>query len=103
MNAYEATFGDKLCAVHVVARPTVNGPTVHIATPYIVDEDRLQLRWFANDRGHQIELPGGTQDDALARAARFLEQRVGRQAGPFQPEPDRKSPLVIRSLREEDR
>jgi AraC-like DNA-binding protein len=74
MKTYAATFGDTECVIDVEPRPSlVGGPSFH-ATPFVRVDHGIQP--FAATSDH-IEIIGGTESDAIERAASFLEHRFG--------------------------
>jgi hypothetical protein len=101
MHSYEAMFGHTWCSVDVEAKAgKVNGGTAYGATPYELNEARLELCGFKNTTGHTVELLHSTEAGALERAATFLERRFGPSLGPLRLASDRRSPLRILPPRE---
>lgn len=96
MKCFEGTFGATVCHVDVEGRPSVRREPVFVAVPFAFDEREHSLRWFANAKGHQVELFGNSEEDALTRTAAFLEPILGRQIRSFTEAPDGRSALVIK-------
>ncbi|MGH9313498.1 MAG: hypothetical protein ACRD09_01715 [Vicinamibacterales bacterium] len=99
VNSYEATFGSMVCHVNVEARSNVHGEPVSAATPFVLIGGQSVLYWFPNSAGEPTEFLDGTEDDALAQAAKFLTERLGHQNSRFTKAPDRTSPVVLKPLK----
>jgi hypothetical protein len=73
---YAGRFNGTACLIAVETRGSVKGSPSFIATPYVVLDHGLQPFESPN----HIEIAGGTEADALERAAVFLELRFGYRA-----------------------
>ena len=98
MHAYEARFGSTLCHVEVKAEP-VHGGSMYFATPYLLNDRRDLLHWVPNTDGRPAVIPGGAEQDELARVAAFLTRYLGPQAEPFHPVLERQALFSARRLR----
>ena len=73
---YKGQFSATPCYIDVVARANVKGRTSFVATPMVAVEHGLQ----PFKAGDHVEIGGETEDDAVERAAIFLEHRFGARA-----------------------
>jgi AraC-like DNA-binding protein len=73
---YKGQFNGTACYIDVEARANVKGRTSFVATPMVAVDHGLQ----PFEAGHNIEIGGETEADAVERAAVFLEHRFGARA-----------------------
>jgi hypothetical protein len=95
MNEYQGTFGQTTCELHVTANPSVTGGPAYVAALFVYDDDKRELQKIRNDKGNEIELVAGSEQDVLSQASSFLEKKFGAMQVALVEAPERDSPVTI--------
>jgi hypothetical protein len=96
-TVYECRYGfeSASCDVFIEVHGTVNSGPVFVARGYVVNDAKHSLERVLNDKGNEVDVHGGSAEDAATRWAQHVQSKFGAiVSGPAEI-PDYKSPRRI--------